>query len=326
MSHDHHSHDLESEAEAFNQRIEERTSAGFVPDLRNVKRCEFFYKSFWRDPVFTDLYVGEMYRNYKRLISTHIGENKRILDVGCGAGYFSLELARDGHHVTGIDIAKEAISRAKQAHSDNDHKDNFGSLEYYVSSIEEITERSDIPQKYDAVLFSGVLHHLEDINSVLVSAKKLLNTSGIVLGHEPCHESWELQDASMVAMIRVLLSLCGKWYEPTDELLPSLDSESLLKLIDDIKLEYVEERDKSEAGQSPHDNTFNGEQILSCVEEHFTLKEQKPSSSFIYRVLGGVRSDIQNEHDIANFLAMFDKTAVATGMLNSNYFYFCATK
>ena len=39
----------------------------------------------------------------------------RVLDVGCGNGYFSREMAGRGAHVTGIDISSRMIARA-QAH------------------------------------------------------------------------------------------------------------------------------------------------------------------------------------------------------------------
>src|SRR5438094_40756 len=38
-----------------------------------------------------------------------------ILDVPCGAGRHSLELARRGYDVTGIDISRESIGAAKAA-------------------------------------------------------------------------------------------------------------------------------------------------------------------------------------------------------------------
>jgi len=319
-------HDIEAEAEAFNTRIVDRADAGFIPDLRRNVRCEYFYKSFWRDPKFTDIYVGEMNRSYLKYIREHVGEHKRILDVGCGAGYFSLELAREGHHVLGIDIADKTIDIAKQILSENTYIDNFGSLEYKTSSIEELLADKSNVKQFDAILFSGVLHHLEDISDILQSAKHLLVEGGIILGHEPCHERWTQTDASTVVLIRGLLSLTGKWHEGIDEIIDNFSDDAMQQAIDDIQAEYVEERDKSEAGQSPHDNTFNGEQIVAEIESHFTMIETRDSSSFIYRVLGGIRSDIENEHQIAEFLGLFDKFCVANGLLNPNYFYFCAKK
>lgn len=39
----------------------------------------------------------------------------RILDVGCGGGYISEELAKQGAHVVGIDITKEVIKVTKRS-------------------------------------------------------------------------------------------------------------------------------------------------------------------------------------------------------------------
>src|SRR4051794_20819968 len=101
------------EALAFDRRIEERLRAGFVPDLRRAVKCEYFYKSFWRDPHFIDLVLGRRSAVYLELLAEFGGPHLEILDVGCGAGYFSLELARAGHHVTAIDVSASCIKAAQ---------------------------------------------------------------------------------------------------------------------------------------------------------------------------------------------------------------------
>jgi len=39
----------------------------------------------------------------------------KILDIPCGSGRHSLELARRGHQVTGVDISADAITRARNS-------------------------------------------------------------------------------------------------------------------------------------------------------------------------------------------------------------------
>ena len=55
---------LDSEARVFSKRIKKRSKKGFVPDLKNLNVCNYFYKSFWRHPDFANLYVGEMSKYY----------------------------------------------------------------------------------------------------------------------------------------------------------------------------------------------------------------------------------------------------------------------
>ena len=148
--------DITAKAAAFNKRIDERVAVGFVPDLRRAVKCEHFYKSFWRDPLFIGLYVGKIVEGYLDLLNRHCGRGLRVLDVGCGAGYVSLELARHGHHVVAIDISASNIEVAKQTLADNPFRDGFGSLRY------EHLPFHLAAGSYDVVLFSVSLHHMPD--------------------------------------------------------------------------------------------------------------------------------------------------------------------
>jgi ubiquinone/menaquinone biosynthesis C-methylase UbiE len=41
-------------------------------------------------------------------------KTKRILDIGCGTGRHSLELARRGYHVSGVDLSEHLLQQARQ--------------------------------------------------------------------------------------------------------------------------------------------------------------------------------------------------------------------
>ncbi len=75
----------------------------------------------------------------------------RALDVGCGAGTFSVYLARSGFDVTGIDIIPKAIELAKE------HARTAG---VRADFLEEDLLAWEAPAPFDLVLDSGCLHSL----------------------------------------------------------------------------------------------------------------------------------------------------------------------
>jgi len=307
---------LQEEAATFDRRIEERTSAGFVPDLRRAVKCEHFYKSFWRDPHYIDLYLGDMLRTYLDLLGKYCPRGASILDVGCGAGYFSLELARHGYRVHAVDISAACIREARRVAADNPYTDGFGSLRY------EVSEFGATSGQYDVVMFGGSLHHLVDLEASVAHAADLLAPGGHVLCYEPCHERWQKADAAQVALIRGLLALTGHWYSHEDDHL--LNAATGLEILtQEVHDEFVFERDKNEpGGQSPHDNESDGRSILDALHRHFGETEVRPGFSFIYRVLGGLRGRDETTHAIAGLLAAYDRLCVTNGYMNPNGFFF----
>ena len=96
-----------------------------------------------------------------------------ILDIGCGNGNISYQLAKSGHKVTGIDISEETILFAQK---------NYGStpgLEFKIIDIESFNPVES--EKYDVIVCSEVLEHLFQPERLTLNFKKLLKPGGVAV-------------------------------------------------------------------------------------------------------------------------------------------------
>lgn len=314
------SKNLKSEASAFDSRIEERIEAGFIPDVRRAVKCDYFYKSFFRDPYFMRLYLGNEINYLISKINKFSHSGASVLEIGCGPGYVSLETARSGYNVTGIDISHKAIEVAERTASSNPFTDGFGSLRFEVSSFEKFEGI------FDVVLIRGAIHHMSEPEIVIKKILQHLKSGGILVCTEPSRERWRKQDAAQVALMRGLLSLTGNWYEESlgDKLLDPIHFE---EYIDDVYLEYYDQHDKNElGGQSPNDNSSSGPEILKALRKNLSELEYTHGISYIYRMLGGIRGSEETAHKLGEFLAMYDKTCVDAGYMEPNSYFFVGKK
>jgi 2-polyprenyl-6-hydroxyphenyl methylase/3-demethylubiquinone-9 3-methyltransferase len=97
----------------------------------------------------------------------------RVLDVGCGAGFLSNEIAQRGHQVTGIDVAADALAVA-HAH------DASGRVRYVEGDALALPFESGT---FDAVCAMDLLEHVEDPEQVIAEASRVLAPGGLFFFH-----------------------------------------------------------------------------------------------------------------------------------------------
>jgi tRNA (mo5U34)-methyltransferase len=78
----------------------------------------------------------------------------RALDIGCNAGFYSLELAKRGAHVVGIDLDTHYLDQARWAVEQFKLQDR---IEFRQMQIYDLARVDD---SFDLVLFMGVFYHL----------------------------------------------------------------------------------------------------------------------------------------------------------------------
>ena len=90
---------------------------------------------------------------------------ERILDLGCGTGHLTAEIAARGAEVVGVDRSPEMIATARQ---------NYPRLRFEVADAEHI--RFDEP--FDAVFSNAAIHWMKDQQAVASSIWQALKPGG----------------------------------------------------------------------------------------------------------------------------------------------------
>ena len=122
------------------------------------------------------LFRQSMYERYKRTIDFLTNSDvKTVLDVGCGSGRYSLDLAKNGMAVTGVDLAQEMLNIART----NTQKAGFESNTYIVGSYFDV----EIHKKHDAAILMGLFDYISNPEELFFKLKR--DTSKYILASFP---------------------------------------------------------------------------------------------------------------------------------------------
>ena len=136
--------------------------------------------------------------NLMRIVAP--GNGMRILDLGCGEGYFARMFYSAGAMVVGADIADTLIEKAKR---------QSGNIDYHVADATKgFSFAAD--QSFDAVVCVLALQNMEKLESVFKECARVLKPGGriiFVLNHPvfriPKRTSWGWDDQNKIQYRRV---------------------------------------------------------------------------------------------------------------------------
>lgn len=101
-------------------------------------------------------------------------KGKQVLDVGCGGGLLTEQIARQGGVTTGID-ASDMMTGIARIHSEKSNLD----IQYFTTDIEHISRFTR--SGFDVILCMELLEHVPRYESVIRGCKKILNPGGIII-------------------------------------------------------------------------------------------------------------------------------------------------
>ena len=109
-----------------------------------------------------------------KMLSRHLRPGMSVLELGCGTGYFTRELARSGADVIAVDVSPELLEIAKANCS-------APNVRYEIQNAFELSYPDAV---FDSVVGSSVLHHLE-IEQAIREIYRVLKPSGTIYFTEP---------------------------------------------------------------------------------------------------------------------------------------------
>lgn len=95
-------------------------------------------------------------------------QDKEVLEVGCGTGELSHEIAKKGGKTYAIDYSEKAISLAKEKFK-------------HENLIFEKKKFEDAEGKYDVVVAEEILEHIDDPLKALEKLKSLIKDNGMII-------------------------------------------------------------------------------------------------------------------------------------------------
>ncbi len=273
----------------------------FMADLRRLKPWPAMEDSPWRQPYLADLTYGEIYR----LVNASVpGRPSRILDIGCGSGYLSLELARQGHRVVGVDQDRQMIAIARKTKEE----DLDGSKGRLVYRVEDFQRWSRTGREFDVVIFCRALHHMTP-DLALGKAHKVLRKGGRIVCVEYAHDQFDRRTAIWLYHIRRTLEMSG-WYAPSEEL-PHDPGEA----IDRIAEEWM--------GYGEEHGLRRYEEMRRPLEQLFRREHLSWHPYIHWDIISGMRippGDV--DRAFANFLVGMEDHLIETGRIRPTLFRF----
>lgn len=109
----------------------------------------------------------------KAIVNTVLNLNvKKVLDVGCGEGWLTRILSKNGIESTGIDATQQLIDIAK----------NKGNQKFFRLTYEEIITGKEIPNyPYEAMVFNFSIYTKDGLVDLLAKLKEQLIPQGNIV-------------------------------------------------------------------------------------------------------------------------------------------------
>jgi SAM-dependent methyltransferase len=144
----------------------------------------------------------------------------RALDLGCGDGRLTAELARTDARVTGVDSSQVALERARASYPD---------VDFMAVSPDAGLPFDDA--SFDVIVCLNVLQHVADTQRLMSETRRVLAPAGLLAVAVPFH--------GVLKNLTIALSSFERHYDPLEPALRFYTKRSLAQLLDQLGFDDI---------------------------------------------------------------------------------------
>jgi SAM-dependent methyltransferase len=158
-------------------------------------------------------------------VARELQRTPRVLDVGCGEGYFTAELAHRGAAAVGADVSCEALRRARELHP-----------ELELRALPSLGPWPLADADFDVVWAGETIEHVADTAAWLSELRRVLRPGGALLLSTPAH------GRALVLALALLPRRFDRHFDPRGDHLRFYSARTLRALLEDFGFERIEVR------------------------------------------------------------------------------------
>lgn len=145
-------------------------------------------------PLSAKILLGPLFQ-----LAGNVGAGTRILDVGCGNGFFSGQFLKKGCTIVGVDMAPDGVALARKTYP--------GGRFEAIPAVEDVLSLLN-EKPFDIVISTEVVEHVYDAHSWARACYNALRPGGKLIASTPYHGYFK----------NLALSVLDKWDHHTDPL------------------------------------------------------------------------------------------------------------
>jgi SAM-dependent methyltransferase len=216
---------------------------------------------------------------------------ERILEVGCGRGELATRLSQDGLKVTAIDRDKELVAEARLLGADA-----------------HVAEWPDFNHgRFDAVLFTRSLHHVQPLRESVQCAAECLSDRGRIIVEDFAYESADEQALRWFTSVSRIVNASGLLVERNELLEIVLRGASLA------------------AWRSNHEHGLNTATDIGAALDRVVGNVLMENAAYYFRYLARGMGQLEKRDAVVQALTDQETLLISDGAINALGRRFVAT-